>query len=290
MTEQDGDTEESSGKPEGTPATDSDDDPPEADTAVADPSAEGDKTVDDSAVDALSDIASEPAGDVDEMLSRIVGESDADGDGDEPADRDGAHEGPDPDPALAEQDLVDDVDPTLVDELAGAPPETTARIVATLERDRERLARELAEARDRAEDFESRLKRKQADFQNYKKRQQERLEEEKQRATEDLVARLLDVRDNLERALDQDEGADIRGGVETTLDQFDEQLARENVEQIRPETGEETDPQRHEVLATVGSDQPEGTVADVHRTGYEMGGKVLRPAQVVVSDGENDEA
>jgi molecular chaperone GrpE len=35
----------------------------------------------------------------------------------------------------------------------------------------------------------------------------------------------------------------------------------------------------------VQSDQPEDTVADLHRTGYEMAGKVLRAAQVTVSDG-----
>ncbi|WP_417448621.1 nucleotide exchange factor GrpE [Halovenus salina] len=107
----------------------------------------------------------------------------------------------------------------------------------------------------------------------------------KQRATEDFVTRLLDVRDNLERALEQDEDTDIRGGVESTLDQFDQQLDRENVEPIEPEVGQETDPRRHEVLATIASDQPEDTVAQIHRSGYVMGEKVLRPAQVAVSDG-----
>ncbi|MEF8813842.1 MAG: nucleotide exchange factor GrpE [Halovenus sp.] len=230
--------------------------------------------------ESLSDIAAEPAEDVETVLTAIISKADdvAEPEGDRPV-----------------RGLVDvqtdpagvDVDDNLATAVEDAQTETVARVLELLRREREQLARELEDARDRADDFESRLKRKQADFQNYKKRQQERLEEEKQRATEDLVARLLDVRDNLERALDQGEDVDIRGGVETTLDQFDEQLARENVEQIRPEPGQETDPQRHEVLATVESDQPADTIADVHRTGYEMGGKVLRPAQVVVSDGEN---
>jgi len=111
------------------------------------------------------------------------------------------------------------------------------------------------------------------------------MEEERQRATEDLVGRLLDVRDNLARALEQDEDADIRGGIESTLVQFDEELDRENVEVIEPDLGAEVEPQRHEVLITVESDQPEDTVAQLHRPGYEMAGKVLRPAQVAVSDG-----
>jgi molecular chaperone GrpE len=177
---------------------------------------------------------------------------------------------------------VDDQTATQVEE---ADPATVAQAIATLREERGRLAGALADQRERADDLESRLARKQADFQNYKKRQQERLEEETERATENLVTRLLDVRDSLQRALDQDEGVDIRGGVETTLEQFDEQLARESVEQVEPEPGDPVDPQRHEALATVESEQPENTVADVHRPGYEMADKLLRPAQVTVSDG-----
>jgi molecular chaperone GrpE len=99
---------------------------------------------------------------------------------------------------------------------------------------------------------------------------------------------LLDVRDNLVRALEQDEDADIRDGIETTLAQFTEELERENVEVVEPEPGDGVDPQRHEVLLRVESDQPEGTVAEVHRPGYEMADKVIRTAQVTVSEGGTD--
>jgi molecular chaperone GrpE len=171
-----------------------------------------------------------------------------------------------------------------------APPAEIARAIATLQTERDRLADRLDEQQAQVDDLESRLKRKQADFQNYKKRQKERLEEEKQRATEKLAERLLDVRDSLQRALDQDETVDIRSGVETTLSQFDEQLARENVERVEPAPGDPVDPQRHEALATVPSKHPENTIADVHRPGYEMAGKLLRPAQVTVSDGSGHDS
>ena len=152
--------------------------------------------------------------------------------------------------------------------------------LAELEADRE-------EAEERSEDFESRLKRKQADFQNYKKRAKKRQEQLKERATEDLVEDLLDVRDNLVRALDTDHEnvESLREGVEMTLKELDRVFEDENVTEIDPELGVETDPQRHEVMMQVESDQPEGTVADVYQPGYEMGDRVLRPAQVTVSDG-----
>lgn len=144
----------------------------------------------------------------------------------------------------------------------------------------------VAERDARIEDLEGRLKRKQADFENYKKRAKKRQRSVEDRATERLVTRLLTVRDNLVRALDQDEGTNIREGVQSTLDEFDTVLADENVTTIEPEPGNGVDPQRHEVLMRVESEQPEGTIVDVYRPGYEMAEKVIQTAQVTVSDGE----
>jgi len=168
--------------------------------------------------------------------------------------------------------------------VADASTEELAREIAVL---RERAAaaeRELEAHADEIDDLESKLKRKQADFQNYKQRTQRQQEDLQERATEDLVERLLDVRDNLARALSQDDDADIRPGVESTLAEFDRVLGEENLATIEPEPGSEVDPQRHEVMMRVESDQPGDTVAEVFRPGYEMGEKVLRPAQITVSE------
>jgi len=176
-------------------------------------------------------------------------------------------------------------DADLVDRVAEAAPEETAREIAALRERVESLEADLDEERERADELESKLKRKQADFKNFKKRQERKTEEARQRATEDLVERLLEVRDNLVRAVEQDEDVEVRDGVETTLRVFDGVLDEENVEPIEPETGTELDPVRHEVLMRVESDAEPGTVADLHRPGYEMAGKVLRPAQVTVAEG-----
>lgn len=172
----------------------------------------------------------------------------------------------------------------LVDRVADAGPEETAREIAALRERVEALEADVVSERERADELESKLKRKQADFQNFKKRQQRKTESARRRATEDLVERLLDVRDNLVRATEQDESVDVRDGVETTLRGFDEVLTEEDVEPIEPAVGTEVDPVRHEVLMRVESDVEAGAVADLHRPGYEMAGKVLRPAQVTVAD------
>lgn len=176
---------------------------------------------------------------------------------------------------------LDDVtgDEDLVERVAESDPEEIARELAALRSQNNTLEAE-------AEELEEKLKRKQAEFQNYKKRMDKRREEEKQRATEDLVSRVLDVRDNLERALEQDEDTDIRGGVESTLRQLDDVLDAENVAVIDPDPGEDVDPSVHQVLANVESEEEPGAIADVHRPGYEMAEKVLREAQVTVSKEE----
>jgi molecular chaperone GrpE len=172
--------------------------------------------------------------------------------------------------------------------LAGQVAEYDAALgaaVEDLEARIENLEAELAEEEARADDLESRLKRKQADFQNYKKRAERKQEEIKERATEDFVARLVPVRDDLVRAVEQDDDVDIRDGVESTLASLDRVLESENVAAIEPEAGDEVDPVRHEVMMKVESDLPEGVIVDVYRPGYEMAGSVLQEAQVTVSDG-----
>lgn len=180
----------------------------------------------------------------------------------------GSDEGPDSDTVawVAETDPAD-----VAAELDDLQDE-----VETLTAERDRLA-------DEVESLEERVQRVQADFQNYKKRTERRREEEQARATQDVVERLLPVRDNLARALDQDEDSGIREGVEATLDAFDDVLQAEGVEVIEPSPGDTVDPTRHEVVHR--EDEDADAIASVYRRGYEMDDRVLRAAQVTVGSG-----
>jgi molecular chaperone GrpE len=188
------------------------------------------------------------------------------------------------DDAEASTDGVTEEFESLEARIEETPPDELADEIRTL---RERAAtaeRSVEERASEVDDLESKLKRKQADFRNYKQRTERQQEELRERATEDLVERLLDVRDNLSRALEQEEGTDIRPGVESTLEELDRVLDEENVTAIEPDAGDAVDPKRHEVMLRVDSAQPVDTVAELYRPGYEMGEKVLRPAQVTVSE------
>jgi molecular chaperone GrpE len=200
-------------------------------------------------------------------------------------------------PAAADES-VDTADSEPSEPSDGEP--TVETLVARIAAHDEALAETAQKLGDRIEQLEAdleaknaeidelteKLSRSRADFQNYKKRTKKKQDEMKARAAEDVVTQFTTVRENLVRALDQDEDADIRPGVESTLESFDDVLEAENVSFIAPQPGDAVDPERHEVMLQVESDQPEGTIADVYQHGYEMAGKVLQAAQVTVSSND----
>jgi molecular chaperone GrpE len=187
------------------------------------------------------------------------------------------------------------------DESPAVPPGPDGEdLIAEVAAHDETLAASVTRLVDRVEDLESqvetveseletaeeRLNHTRADFKNYKERAKRRQEQIKERATEDLIERLLEVRDNLGRALADESGTvdSLREGVELTRKQFDRVLEEEDVERIDPDPGTEVDATRHEVMMRVESDHPADTIDSVYRPGYEMAGKILRPAQVTVSE------
>lgn len=151
----------------------------------------------------------------------------------------------------------------------------------------EELEEKLDEKEETIQELKDRIRHLQADFENYKKRQQREQERIREQATEKLIERLLDVRDNLDRALEEgDDVESLRDGLRMTAQEFDRVLDAEGVTTISPEPGTEVDPTRHEVVFRTEADAPEGTVAELYRPGYAMNDSILRAAQVSVSAGQ----
>jgi molecular chaperone GrpE len=131
------------------------------------------------------------------------------------------------------------------------------------------------------------LKRVAAEFDNYRKRVARDQQSLAARAHERLVKELLPVLDDLERALEaasEHEEAKLEDGVRLVHRELQEALAKEGLEEI--ETNGHFDPHFHEALLSQPSDQDEGAILDVLQKGYRLGDRVLRPARVVVSQGE----
>ena len=130
------------------------------------------------------------------------------------------------------------------------------------------------------------LRRVAADFDNYRKRVAREQMQMLARSGERVVAKLLPVLDDLERALDaaeHHEEAKVLEGVRMTRDALAGVLASEGVEEIDAEGP--FDPHVHEALLTQPAEGVEaGHVVQVVQRGYRMGDVVVRPARVVVAE------
>jgi molecular chaperone GrpE len=145
----------------------------------------------------------------------------------------------------------------------------------------------LAEVERERDEYLDDLKRVAADFENYRKRVARDQEGLVARAHERLVKELLPVLDDLERALEaaaQHEEAKLEEGVRLVHRELVEALTREGLVEV--ETDGQFDPHVHEALVSQPSEQEDGSVIEVLQKGYRLGDRVLRPARVVVSQGE----
>jgi molecular chaperone GrpE len=133
---------------------------------------------------------------------------------------------------------------------------------------------------------DDRLLRLAADFENYKKRAAREREEYVALANARLLAELLPVVDDLERALaaaEQHEEAQLEEGVRLVHRSLASLLERHGIELI--ETDGKFDPHVHEALLSQPSEEAEsGAVLDVVQKGYKLGDRVVRPARVIVAE------
>ena len=143
---------------------------------------------------------------------------------------------------------------------------------------------EQEERQEEQEVADDRLLRLAAEFDNYKKRAVRERQEYVALANERLVKELLPVLDDLERALaaaEEHEEAKLEDGVRLVHRSLAEALRREGLEEIEADGA--FDPYRHEILMVWESDKREGTILEVIKKGYMMGGILLRPASVITA-------
>jgi molecular chaperone GrpE len=154
----------------------------------------------------------------------------------------------------------------------------------------EQLAALQAEATKTAENWDRYL-RAVADLDNFKKRAERERQEAKRASQEQVVAALLPVLDNLERALDAAHKLDAKNdallqGIDQVQVQFRRTLEQFGLEEVKAHAGHPFDPNFHEAVSHVDSDEhPDGVILNQLQRGYKMANRLLRPARVVVSKG-----
>jgi len=133
-----------------------------------------------------------------------------------------------------------------------------------------------------------------AEFENFKKRVIKERQDLMKFGWENVARELLEVVDNLERALEHmpktETAKTLEQGLHMVLNQFRAALEKQGVQRIETvsETGsKDFDPNLHEAVAHVPSELPEGKIVREETRGYTLHGRLLRPARVVISGGKS---
>lgn len=178
------------------------------------------------------------------------------------------------DPVEGETPDGDVVDPEIIDE---HPPELS---------EQEQLELQLAELDDR-------YRRALADYQNFQRRAMENEQRAREQGASEVLRALVPVLDNCQLALhmnpETSSAEQVLAGVKGIVEQFFAALGKHGVAPIEPEAGQEFDPGRHEAMMRVESEDVEpGHIVQVFQIGYELRGRVVRPAQVSVRPNDDE--
>ncbi len=152
------------------------------------------------------------------------------------------------------------------------------------------LLKKLEEATSEINLQKERYLRTVADLENYRKRAVREKEEARKQANFGLLEDLLPVLDNfrlgLKSAEQHEGGKAFADGFRMILTQMESALKQNGLEEINP-AEEIFDPNFHESVAHIPHESVEdGHVIEVHRIGYRVHERLLRPAAVVVSSGK----
>jgi len=153
--------------------------------------------------------------------------------------------------------------------------------------DVESLQNQLAKEKEQAQANLEIALRAQAEMDNLRKRTARDVENAHKYALERFINELLPIMDSLELGMSAAESAenidDLREGMTLTMKMFGSAMEKFNVKTLEPQ-GEKFNPEQHEAVSMQEIEGAEsGTVVTVMQKGYELNGRLVRPAMVVVA-------
>ena len=123
-----------------------------------------------------------------------------------------------------------------------------------------------------------------AEYENYRRRTQNQAAQRYQEGRNDVISALFPIGDNLERALTACTDENTKQGLDMILKSYKKVLEGENVTEIDP-VGQPFNADEMEAIMALPTEEGEesGMVKQVYVKGYKKGDKVLRYAQVIVT-------
>ncbi|GAB6261592.1 nucleotide exchange factor GrpE [Photobacterium sp. CCB-ST2H9] len=152
----------------------------------------------------------------------------------------------------------------------------------------EELEAALAASEAKVKDQQDAVLRARADVENMRRRSEQEIDKARKFALEKFAGELLPVIDNMERALEVADKEDetikpMVEGVELTLKTMTDTVEKFGLKAINP-LGEAFNPEFHQAMSMQESaEHAPNTVMMVLQKGYELNGRVVRPAMVMVS-------
>ncbi len=147
-----------------------------------------------------------------------------------------------------------------------------------------KLTEEVEAAKAEAEDNKRKWYAVTAEYENYRRRTQTQSAQRYQEGRHDVIASLFPIGDNLSRAMDACQDENTKQGLDMVLKAFNKVLEGEGVEEINP-IGQPFDATYAEAIMAMpcADGEESGIVKQVYVKGYKKGEKVLRYAQVIVT-------
>lgn len=185
------------------------------------------------------------------------------------------------------QDVVDETTENTVNDAENTVDASAEAVEAEVVEDTEEAVVDAAQVLEELKnEFDNRYKRLQADFDNFRRRTNQEKEQLSGFVKGNVLADLLPVLDNFERAVQ----SPAEGDAKTFLDGFvmihQNLMATLQKHGLAPieAVGQPFDPNLHQAIMRVETDEyPEDTVVEVLQTGYTVDGRCIRPAMVKVS-------
>lgn len=151
---------------------------------------------------------------------------------------------------------------------------------------------ELDKIKAELEEYKKAYAIKMADFQNFARRKEKELQDFKEYAARDIILKVLENLDNLERAqLATNDNNNIEAlieGLNMSVNNFKEMLKHEGVEEIEAQD-KIYDATEHHAITTISDKEKENnTVVFVSQKGYKLKGRVIRPSMVVINKIEEE--
>lgn len=149
------------------------------------------------------------------------------------------------------------------------------------------LKQALVDAQDEQASHREAMLRMQAEMENLRKRLIKELERSRLRVLESFMGDLLPVRDSLERGLEADEETtsveSMKEGKALIIKMLDKVMENHGLTVIDP-AGESFDPELHQAMSLLEcADHEPNTVLEVLQKGFQLHGRLVRPAMVVVA-------